>query len=127
MLFVRFTDDEYYLIWDSNTIPLKTIKLFDDASSKPIFDMKNNFHHEYFDTITRILPNTRKMMNKSFVTEHMIVKTQYMLELLNEVENNSGLIGSNFQEKVMNTTNIEYLPKLCQEKNGRVFHVFLHW
>ena len=34
MQFARFTKDEYYLIWDSDTIPLKPVELFDEASGK---------------------------------------------------------------------------------------------
>ena len=37
----------------------------------------------------------------SYVSEHMIVKTEYMKKLLNEIENNNNLPGNLFWEKII--------------------------
>lgn len=109
MQFSRFLDDEYYLIWDGDTIPLKPLKFFDD-DLKPFFDMKTEYHVQYFDTIEKILPGIYKATYKSFISEHMIIKSEYMREMLQEIENNNNLNGKTFQEKIINAINETELP-----------------
>ena len=101
MQFARFTNDDYYLIWDSDTIPLKPVKLFDD-NNRPFFDMKTEYHVPYFETINRIFPDIRKTAKGSFISEHMIIKAEYMRELIDETASSSDLEGANFQEKIIN-------------------------
>ena len=109
MQFARYTSDEYYFIWDSDTIPLKQINMFDE-DSRPYFDMKTEYHVPYFDTISKILPGICKAVNKSFISEHMLVKSEYMREMLHEIENNKGLEGSSFWEKIIKAINVYDLP-----------------
>ena len=109
MAFSRYTDDEYYLIWDSDTIPLKHTKLFSD-DMKPVFDMKTEYHKPYFDTISRILPGVEKVVDRSFISEHMLIRTEYMRNMLNEIEANNDVKGSDFQEKIINAANVKDLP-----------------
>ena len=101
MQFAKFTDDEYYLIWDSDTIPLKHVQLFDE-SSRPFFDMKTEYHVPYFETINRIFPDIRKTAEGSFISEHMLIKSEYMRELIDEIESRTEISGTNFQEKIIN-------------------------
>ena len=107
--FSRFTNDEYYLIWDSDTIPLKQIKMFSE-DSRPFFDMKTEFHPPYFDTISKLFPDVKKVINKSFISEHMIINSNFMRALINEIENNTNLQGKNFQVKIINAIDCENLP-----------------
>ena len=108
MQFSRFTKDEYYLIWDSDTIPLKQVKMFDE-DSRPFFDMKTEFHEPYFDTIAKLFPDVNKVINKSFISEHMIINSNFMRVLIDEIESNSALDGENFQEKIINAINLKDL------------------
>ena len=108
MQFSRFTKDEYYLIWDSDTIPLKQVKMFDE-DSRPFFDMKTEFHEPYFDTIAKLFPDVHKVINKSFISEHMIINSNFMRVLIDEIESNSALDGENFQEKIINAINLKDL------------------
>ena len=108
MQFAAFTNDEYYLIWDSDTIPLKPVNMFAD-DGRPFFDMKTEYHVPYFETINRIFHDIHKTAEGSFISEHMIVKTEYMRELIGEVEANTDLEGKNFQEKIMSAVNAEDL------------------
>ncbi|MBQ7561081.1 MAG: hypothetical protein IJS99_04485 [Synergistaceae bacterium] len=108
MQFSRFTQDEYYLIWDSDTIPLKQVKMFDD-DSRPFFDMKTEFHEPYFETIAKLFPDVHKVINKSFISEHMIINSNFMRVLIDEIESNSALEGGNFQEKIINAIDTKNL------------------
>ena len=109
MSFARFTHDEYYLIWDSDTIPLKPVKMFDDDTKKPFFDMKLEFNRAYFEAIKKILPGIYNPINQSFISEHMIIKVEFMRELISEIENNDNFTGKNFQEKIINAIEPESL------------------
>lgn len=108
--FSRFTNDEYYLIWDSDTIPLKQIKMFSE-DSRPFFDMKTEFHPPYFDTIANLFPDVKKVINKSFISEHMIINSNFMRALINDIEANSSLQGKNFQKRIINAVDCENLPR----------------
>ena len=106
----RFTNDEYYLIWDSDTIPVRDVTLSTRTPPhKPYFDLKTHYHAPYFNTIGKILPSTSKQVKGSFISEHMLIKSQYMQEMLNEIENNPGLIGENFCERIINAIDINDL------------------
>lgn len=70
---------EYYLIWDSDTVPLRKIDFFSDESM--LINPKKEHHQPYFDTIQRLLGFTN-FPNYSFISEHMIVKSSIMREML---------------------------------------------
>ena len=84
MEYSRICKDEYYLIWDSDTIPLKLMKIFDDKN-KPYFDVKTENHTPYFITMKRIFPELGKIYNYSFISEHMLIKTQIMKNLIQNI------------------------------------------
>ena len=48
MSYSRICKDEYYLLWDSNTIPIRPINMF--KNGHPLFDMKLEHHTQYFVT-----------------------------------------------------------------------------
>ena len=98
MSYARICKKEYYLIWDSDTVPIKSIQMFEN--SKPFFDMITHYHHPYFKTLNLILPGL-KLANLSFISEHIMVKTEYMKNLLDEIERNDKLEGKFFWEKIM--------------------------
>lgn len=75
--------DEYYFIWDSDTIPIKQMKMF--KNGHPIFDMKTECHAPYFVTMKRLIDGLTKMEERSFISEHMLIKTSYMRELVDEI------------------------------------------
>lgn len=109
MQFARITEDEYYLIWDSDTIPLKPIELFDPTSGKPF--MRWNYvdwraYNWYYKTHSRILPEVKIIApNSSFILEQMIIKSEYMREMMSEIESGAEAIGDGFQERIMNAVN----------------------
>ncbi|WP_027216539.1 methyltransferase domain-containing protein [Butyrivibrio fibrisolvens] len=94
--------DEYYMVWDGDTIPCKKIHMFQEDSGKPFFDLKHECHEEYFETMGIILPGFGKVIKKSFISEHMMFKTKYMKELIREIEANKNIPGKKFWEKIIN-------------------------
>ena len=95
-------ENEYYMVWDGDTIPCKTVTMFQKESGKPYFDLKHEHHPEYFETIGKILPGFGKVIGQSFISEHMLFKTEYMKELVKDIENNKAIEGRRFWEKIIN-------------------------
>ncbi len=102
MQYSLICDDEYYMVWDGDTIPCKVVNMFNENSGQPYFDMKHEYHAEYFETLSIILPGFRKMIERSFISEHMLIKTSVMRELISEIEGNDKIPGTKFWEKILN-------------------------
>ena len=83
MAYSRVCDNDYYLLWDSDTFPVKSIQMFEN--DHPIFDMKTEHHSAYFTTINRLIKNLH-FSRFSYISEHMIIKTEYMRNLLDDIE-----------------------------------------
>ena len=98
MAYARICKNEYYLVWDADTIPIKFIEMF--KNEQPFFDMKMEHHFPYFNTMERIIPKLN-YVNKSFISEHMIIKTDFMKSLLDNIEMNHKLTGKLFWEKIL--------------------------
>ena len=69
-------------------------------NGKPFFDMKTEHHVAYFKTINCLIPGL-KFANKSYISEHMLIKTQFMKNLLDRLESNTKLAGQTFWEKIL--------------------------
>ncbi|WP_051538016.1 DUF6492 family protein [Butyrivibrio proteoclasticus] len=95
-------EDEYYLVWDGDTIPCKELVMFQEESGKPYLDLKHENHPEYFETMGVILPGLHKVIGRSFISEHMLMKTELMKKLVRDIEANDALPGTKFWEKIMN-------------------------
>ena len=108
MEYSKICQEKYYLIWDSDTIPIKEIKMF-DKNGNPYFDVTDRYYESYFVTMKKIFPQLGKIYKKSFVSEHMIVNTKIMKELINKIEINKNLYGSIWYEKVINCIDKKYL------------------
>ena len=102
MQYALVCKDEYYMVWDGDTIPCKKIHMFQEESGKPYLDMKHEYHAEYFETLGKILPGFRKVIERSFISEHMLIKTEIMKSLIAEIESNSAIEGTAYWEKIIN-------------------------
>ena len=92
---------DYYIVWDSDTIPLKKIDFFDDNA--PYFDIKSEYHKPYFTTIENLFSNNyKKEINGSFISEHMVFKTEYVRNMIEEINKNKKIPGNKFYEKIIN-------------------------
>lgn len=92
------TEYDYYLVWDSDTIPIHEIRLFDEE--KPVFGMKKEYHELYFETIQKLF-GFGKSIHASFISEHMMFEKELVKEMIQEIENNSQLEGTCFWEKIL--------------------------
>lgn len=93
--------DAYYMTWDGDTVPCRMIHMFNDADD-PFFDLKSELHTGYFETMSVLIPGLRKVIQKSFISEHMIFKTDFMKEMIAVIEANDSIEGECFWEKIIN-------------------------
>lgn len=98
MKYAAICEDDYYLCWDADTVPLKHIDMFSDTG-KPYLDVKTECQGRYFITIDRLF-HFGKIIGKSFISEHMLFKKAFMLEMIKEIEETS-FAGSAFYEKIL--------------------------
>ena len=109
MQYCKVCQDEYYLIWDSDTIPVKNVKMFNNYGN-PYFDVKTEYYKPYFTTMRKIFPKLRKKSKYSFISEHMLIKTEIMRNLINKIDNNNNISGNTWYEKIINCIDINELP-----------------
>ena len=119
MGYARHCDAEYYLCWDSDTVPLRKIELF-SADGKPYLDVKNEYNNTYFITIERLF-GFSKIIQKSFISEHMFFNVALMKEMLDEIDRTS-YEGDNFGQKIINAVGSDNLNQGFSE-----FETFGSW
>lgn|GEM_PF-379912 len=76
--------DDYYLIWDADTVPLRPMRFFDSAG-RMLLTKADEWHQPYFDTYRRIL-GTEARREFSFIAQHMIIQKSLAREMLATVE-----------------------------------------
>lgn len=96
----KYCDEDYYLSWDADTIPLQKISFFDEYGA-PYFTMKTEYHKPYFDSIKKLL-NLDKLNPRSYIAEHMLFKKEIMIEMIDAIEH-SNVAGNTWYEKIMNS------------------------
>lgn len=101
--------DDYYLVWDGDTIPCKPFWMFDIVSGKPYLDLKQEYHEEYFITLAKLFPGMHKSIGKSFISEHMLMNCDIMRSLIREIEENDAIDGTTFYEKIIMAIPVEKL------------------
>ena len=106
MSFCKMCDEEYYLSWDMDTVPIRNIELFED-NDKPIFGMKNEHNPGYFITITNLL-GISKQTDGSFISEHMLFRKDYMQKLIEKIDS-SEVSGDNYCDKIINAIDDDYI------------------
>ena len=109
MGYARICRKEYYLIFDGDTFPIKNFNMF--KNDHPIFDMYNFFYKPFIESMDRLIPGLKYSKSKSYVTEHMIIRTKYMKNLLDEIEMNSNIPGKLFWQKIFMSVDDKNLPK----------------
>lgn len=109
MQYARMCEDSYYLMWDGDTIPCGPFSMFHEKTGVPFLDLKGEYHEKYFDTMSRLLPGMRKCIEKSFISEHMLINCDIMRKLLEEIEANEEIQGSAFWEKIIFSIDVDDL------------------
>ena len=102
MQYAFMCKDEYYMVWDGDTVPCRPINMFSSETGQPYIDLKHEFHPEYFETLGKILPGFKKVIERSFISEHMLMKCDIMKSLIADIEKNEALQGEKFWEKIIN-------------------------
>ena len=97
----RYCETDYYLSWDSDTIPLKEFVFFDN-DNHPYFTMKSEYHKPYFDTMQRVL-SIGKANPCSYIAEHMMFNKQIMEEMITKIDSSN--VNGKQQTATNNTTN----------------------
>lgn len=108
-------EDDYYLTWDADTIPLNPISMLNEETGKPYFDMKPEYVEPYFDTIKNLL-HLEKIVDESFIAEHMLFNVKIVKEFLYKIEQNDAVFGNKFFEKILYASDFS--------KQGNVFSEF---
>lgn len=71
--------NNYYLVWDADTIPLHPISFFD--GEQMLINPKKEYHQPYFETIQRLF-GFAKIADYSFISEHMMLKSSVIEEMI---------------------------------------------
>lgn len=108
-------EDDYYLTWDADTIPLNPVFMLSDTTGRPYFDMKPEYVEPYFDTLQNLL-QLEKIVEESFISEHMLFNVKVVKELLYRIEQNDAISGNEFFEKILYASDFS--------KQGNVFSEF---
>lgn len=110
MAYAYSCQDDCYVVWDSDTIPLKTIS-FKNNKNQYLYSLKNEFYEPYFVSMKTLIPKMNKRnMQGSYITEHMIFDVDIMKALIKDIEDNGNIDGSFFYEKILNSIKAEVLP-----------------
>ena len=91
--------DEWYLVWDSDTFPLRPISLF-DGEGTPLFTGSSEHNAVYFESIDALL-GIRRQVEFSFIAENMLIRREYMLEMIAEIQGSKSAKGATFFEKII--------------------------
>ncbi len=77
--------NEYILIWDADTIPIKKIKFF-NAYGVPLLFKGTEHHQPYFDCIDKLLEMEKKV-TYSFIAQCILIRGQWAKAFFAEIEN----------------------------------------
>ncbi len=104
LAYANVSGSDYYMSWDSDTIPLRHVAMF-DSSGKPYFDTKREYNPGYFKTIKNLF-GMEKSYEQSFISEHMLFDARLVREMTEEIEA-MDLSGERFYEKIFYAIDID--------------------
>lgn len=102
-------NDEYYIVWDADTVPLHKIEHMIDGC--PAFTKKEEMEPAYFQTLDVLFAgDVKKYGDFSFICENMIMNVMVMKEMLDMIMRQPNLQGNYFWERILNAVSDENLP-----------------
>ena len=110
MQYATVCTDAYYLVWDGDTIPCAPFSMFSEENV-PYIDLKHEYHANYFETLGKLLPGMRKCIEKSFISEHMLINKEIMKELIADIEKAENIKGTVFWEKILHAIEVEKIQE----------------
>ncbi len=120
MQYAYICEDTYYMVWDGDTVPCKKVNMFSEETGQPYLDLKHELHPLYFETMGKILPGFRKVIERSFVSEHMLMRCDIMRALIEDIEKNDAIPGTRFWEKIINCVE----PKMIYDSAFSEFETY---
>ena len=112
-------DNQFYLVWDCDTIPLHPLDFFDEKN-RPYFNLKREYKERYFKTLSKLL-GIKKQKNESFISEHMMFDVDLTKNLIKQIEENKTLSGTSFWEKILCAS---FSEKADSERNFSEFETY---
>lgn len=97
--YANVCQDQYYLAWDGDTIPVRQIEMFQDG--KPCLDLKKEYNQRYFDTLKELFPEMHKVIERSFISEHMLFRTDIVRHMIKDMEAAGHLCGEEYYERIL--------------------------
>lgn len=77
-------EDDYYLIWDADTVPLRPLRFFNPAGQM-LLTKAEEYHPPYFATY-RSLFGSEPNREFSFIAQHMLVQKSVAREMMSRIE-----------------------------------------
>ena len=111
MAYAYQCSESYYMSWDGDTVPCAPFSMFAADGETPYFDIKTEYFEDYFITMGKLIPGLHKVIQGSFVSEHMLFDKEIMKELIETIEENDSLPGEHFYEKIIWSIPKEKLTK----------------
>ncbi len=81
-------DDEYFIIWDADTVLLRPLEFF-DSDGHPIYTKADEHHHPYFETFHSLFGIEAKR-EFSFISQHQVINKRILGQMLTEIEERNG-------------------------------------
>lgn len=106
----RICNDDFYLVWDGDTVPLNPIDFF-DRNGHPFFNLKREYFSAYFKTLETLF-GIKKSRRESFISEHMLFKTDIVREMLSKIEGNPEISGENFWQKILAAADLHHFDMI---------------
>lgn len=104
MAYSEVCQDDYYLIWDGDTIPVNSIQFFNEMG-RPYLGYRQYVKLDECYTVTQLalLPNKelKKTENKSFIAEHLLVDVSIMKSLINDITEKCEAGRNSFFENIL--------------------------
>lgn len=112
--YARTTTNSGYIIWDSDTIPTKRFDFFSPDDGRPFLFGKTENFPPYYELNKRVLglenrrlPTSSGPSAPSFVAEAMYMRTDLVNDMLDEVEDRTGL---SFWQGIISAMDPESIP-----------------
>lgn len=78
------TDEDYYLVWDADTVPLRPMRFF-DREGRMLLTRATEYHTPYFATYRNMFGHDANR-ECSFVAQHMVIQKSVAREMLSLIE-----------------------------------------
>ena len=76
-------DDDWFLIWDADTVPLRAVDFF-DAEGRLLVVPAEECHEPYFETYRQLL-GEEPCREYSFISQHQVVQKSVLREMLRQM------------------------------------------